>query len=57
MRRLLRRARTVGAALAHLARRRRFLLVPMLVVLLLAAVLLVLTGGMSYVAPFIYSIF
>jgi hypothetical protein len=37
--------------------RERFFLAPLLVVLLAAAVLLILTGGLSYVAPFIYAIF
>jgi hypothetical protein len=57
LRRLGARLRTIGALLAHFAHRRRFLLMPMLLVLLLAAVLLVLTGGLSYVAPFIYTLF
>jgi Family of unknown function (DUF5989) len=57
IRRLGARLRTVGALLAHFAHRRRFFLLPMMVVLLLAAVLLVLTGGLSYVAPFLYTLF
>lgn len=42
--------------LAHFAHRERFFLAPLVAVLLIAAVLLVLTGGLSYVAPFIYAI-
>jgi hypothetical protein len=49
--------RTVGALFAHFAHRQRFFLAPLLVVLLLAGALLVVTGGLSYVAPFVYAIF
>jgi uncharacterized protein DUF5989 len=51
------RLRTIGRILRHFISRRRWFLVPLLVVLLLAGVLLIATGGLSYVAPFIYSIF
>lgn len=51
------RLRTIGRILRHFVSRRRWFLVPLLVVLLLAGVLLIATGGLSYVAPFIYSIF
>ena len=51
------RLRTVGAIVRHFASRQRWFLLPLLVVLLLAGVLLVATGGLSYVAPFVYSIF
>jgi len=51
------RLRTIGRILRHFLSRRRWFLVPLLVVLLLAGVLLLATGGLSYVAPFIYSIF
>jgi uncharacterized membrane protein YqhA len=51
------RLRTIGRILRHFLSRRRWFLVPLLVVLLLAGVLLIATGGLSYVAPFIYSIF
>jgi hypothetical protein len=56
-RRLGARLRTVGRLLAHFARRRRFVLLPLLLVLLLAGLLLLATGGLSYVAPFVYTIF
>ena len=39
------------------AARERFFLLPLLVVLLVSSVLLVLTGGLSYVAPFVYALF
>ena len=54
---LLNRLRTIGRILRHFASRRRWFLVPLLVVLLLAGVLLLATGGLAYVAPFLYSIF
>jgi len=55
--RLGNRLRTVGRILRHFVSRRRWFLIPVLVVLLFAGVLLLATGGLSYVAPFIYSIF
>jgi hypothetical protein len=55
--RRLRRVHTIAALVAHFAHRERFFLAPLLAVLLAAAVLLLLTGGLSYVAPFIYAIF
>jgi len=51
------RLRTIGALIGHFMHRGRFFLAPLLLVLLAAAVLLILTGGLSYVAPFIYAIF
>jgi hypothetical protein len=57
MKRLVARVRTLGRLLAHFASRQRFFFLPLLLVLLLAGVLLVATAGISYVAPFIYSIF
>lgn len=47
---------TLGQLLGHFASRQRFFLAPLLLVLLVAAVLLVLTGGLSYVAPFVYTL-
>lgn len=41
----------------HFVKRGKWFLVPLLVVLLLAGVLLIVTGGLSYVAPFVYAIF
>ena len=57
MSRIANRSRTVGRILRHFASRQRWFLVPLLLVLLLAGVLLLATGGLSYVAPFLYSIF
>ena len=51
------RAQTLLELLAHLLRRRRFFLIPLLLVLLLAGLLLLVTEGLSYVAPFVYTIF
>jgi hypothetical protein len=51
------RAQTLVGLVAHLLRRRRFFLIPLVLVLLLAGVLLLLTEGLSYVAPFVYTIF
>ena len=51
------RLRTVLDLIVYFTRRERFFLAPLLAVLLAAAVLLVLTGGLSYVAPFVYAIF
>ena len=50
-------ARTVAQLVGHFLHRRRFFRAPLLFVLLAAAILLVLTGGLSYVAPFVYAIF
>lgn len=53
--RYLPRRSTIG--MRHFASRQRWFLMPLLLVLLLAGLLLLATGGLSYVAPFIYSIF
>lgn len=57
MSKLANRLRTIGALIAHFATRQRFFLLPLLLVLLVAGILLLLTGGLSYVAPFVYTIF
>ena len=54
---LFSRLRTVGTLIRYFAKRERFFLAPLLFVLLAASVLLLLTGGLSYVAPFVYAIF
>jgi len=56
-RRLKRRAATALSLVAFFARRHGFFFVPLITVLLLAGVLLALTGGLSYVAPFVYTLF
>lgn len=54
---LVGRLRTVGALVGHFAVRGKLFFLPLLGVLLLGAVLLALTGGLSYVAPFLYTLF
>ena len=51
------RVKTVGALIGYFASKGRYFLLPLLFVLLLAGLLLLLTGGISYVAPFWYTIF
>lgn len=51
------RLRTVGSLVRYFVQRERMFLAPLLVVLLLASILLALTGGLSYVAPFVYALF
>lgn len=57
LRRLGARARTLVRLIAHFLHPARFILAPLLLVLLLAGVLLSLTGGLAYVAPFVYTLF
>lgn len=57
LRRLGSRFTTIGALLAHFANRRRWFFLPLVLVLLVAGILLLITSGLSYVAPFVYSIF
>ncbi|MEZ4403990.1 MAG: DUF5989 family protein [Kofleriaceae bacterium] len=57
MRRLASRAVTLGRIVGHFAHRGRWFLLPLVLVLLASGVLLLVTGGLSYVAPFVYSIF
>ena len=49
--------RTILELCAHFAHRSRFFLLPLLLVVLLAGLLLLATGGLSYVAPFVYTLF
>jgi hypothetical protein len=51
------RLTSIVELLRHFFDSQRFFLVPLLLVVLLASVLLVLTGGLSYVAPFVYALF
>jgi hypothetical protein len=51
------RLRTVGRILWHFVRARKWFMIPLLLVILLAGLLLLATGGLSYVAPFLYTIF
>ena len=54
---LLARLTTLTALLRHFGNRRRWFLAPVLLFVLVLGILLVLTGGLSYVAPFIYTLF
>ena len=54
---LAHRLRTLSELLGHFVRRGKWFLIPLVVMLLLAGVLLFVTGGLSYVAPFVYAIF
>lgn len=51
------RIRTIFALLRHFVQPSRFFLLPLLLVLLASGVLLVLTNGLAYVAPFVYTLF
>jgi hypothetical protein len=51
------RLRTVGRILWHFVAARKWFMIPLLLVILLAGMLLLATGGLSYVAPFLYTIF
>ena len=51
------RLRTLAELLGHFLHRQRWFLIPLLLVLLAAGVLLIATGGLSYVAPFVYTLF
>jgi hypothetical protein len=55
--RLWRRVKTVGRLLRHFAARGKWFLLPLVIVLVLSGALLAVTTGLSYVAPFVYSIF
>ncbi len=57
LRRLAARLRTAARLILHFLHPARFVLAPLLIVLLLAGVLLSLTGGLAYVAPFVYTLF
>ena len=54
---LMGRVATLWDLVRHFLHRGRFALIPLLVVLLLAGILLLATGGLGYVAPFVYTLF
>ena len=56
-RRLWARVRTSAALILHFLHPARFVLAPLLIVMLFAGIILWLTGGLAYVAPFVYSLF
>ncbi len=52
------RLQTMGSLITYFARADRLpLLVPVLLSVLVAGALLLVTGGLSYVAPFVYAMF
>ncbi|MEM9190190.1 MAG: DUF5989 family protein [Myxococcota bacterium] len=53
----LSRLRTILDLVLHFTHRQRFFLLPLLLVLLASGVLLLATQGISYVAPFVYTLF
>ena len=57
LRRIAARSRTALALVGHFMHPARFVLAPMLLVLLAAGALLWITGGLAYVAPFVYALF
>ena len=56
-RRVLARLGTAGSLVLHFLHPARFVLAPLLIVLMLGGLLLWLTGGLAYVAPFVYALF
>lgn len=55
--RLLSRTKTVAGLLRHFASTGKWFFLPLLLVLLVSAILLLATTGLSYVAPFVYTLF
>jgi hypothetical protein len=51
------RVKTVGLLLRHFTRRGRRFMLPLLLFLMVSGILLLVTGGLSYVAPFVYAVF
>jgi hypothetical protein len=54
---LLGRARTALSLVAFFTRRERWFFAPLILILLLAGLLLLFTGGLGYIAPFVYTLF
>jgi hypothetical protein len=54
---MLSRLTTIVGLLAYFVRPQRVFMFPLLLFVLITGVLLVLTGGLSYVAPFVYAVF
>jgi Family of unknown function (DUF5989) len=50
-------ARTLWMLIVYFTHKERLFLAPLLLVVLAAGVLLLLTGGLSYIAPFVYALF
>jgi uncharacterized membrane protein (UPF0136 family) len=52
------RVQTIGALIGYFTRADRLpLLIPVVLSVLVAGALLLVTGGLSYVAPFVYAMF
>lgn len=51
------RLRTLWGLVRHFTHRQRFFLLPLLFVVFVAGLLLIATQGISYVAPFVYTLF
>ena len=52
------RVQTIGSLVGYFTRADRLpLLIPVLLSVLVAGALLLVTGGLSYVAPFVYAMF
>jgi hypothetical protein len=50
------KATTLADMLSHFSRGKKIFLLPLLILILLSGILLIATGGLSYVAPFVYAI-
>jgi hypothetical protein len=48
---------TVGSTFRYFMRPKRAMLLPVLMLVFVGGLLLLITGGLSYVAPFVYAIF
>jgi hypothetical protein len=48
---------TVGSLFKYFSHSKRRIMFPVLIFLMVSGVLLVATGGLSYVAPFVYALF
>ena len=48
---------TVGSLFRYFSHSKRRIMFPLLLFLMVSGVLLVATGGLSYVAPFVYALF
>jgi uncharacterized membrane protein len=51
------RATTLADILRYFTTGKRIFMLPVLILLFVTGILLILTGGLSYVAPFVYAIF
>ena len=51
------RLTTVRDLVRHFVSERKFFFVPLLLLLLMAGLLMLVSGGLSYVAPFVYTLF